>query len=63
MAVLRKAIGEALNKPEVRAKLEAEGRTVVQPVETQQQANQYFDQYQTRVTQLIRSVGRKTNAA
>lgn len=63
VAVLRKAIGEALSKPELRAKLEAEGRTVVQPVDSQQQANQFFDQYQARVTQLIRNVGRKTNAA
>ncbi|QYY28632.1 MULTISPECIES: Bug family tripartite tricarboxylate transporter substrate binding protein [Cupriavidus] len=63
VAVLRKAIGEALSKADVRGKLEAEGRTVVQPVETQQQANKYFDQYQARVTELIRSVGRKTHAA
>jgi tripartite-type tricarboxylate transporter receptor subunit TctC len=63
VAVLRKAIGEALSKPEVRAKLEAEGRTVVQPIDSQQQANQFFEQYQARVTRLIRSVGRKTNAA
>lgn len=63
VAVLRKAIGEALNKPEIRAKLESEGRTVAQPIDSQAQASQVFDLYMARVTQLIRSVGRKTNAA
>ncbi|RWA55211.1 ABC transporter substrate-binding protein [Cupriavidus sp. UYMSc13B] len=63
VAVLRKAIGEALGKPEIRAKLEAEGRTVAQPIDSQEQANQVFDQYLGRVTQLIRNVGRKTNAS
>ncbi|MBP0628190.1 MULTISPECIES: tripartite tricarboxylate transporter substrate binding protein [unclassified Cupriavidus] len=62
VAVLRKAIGEALAKPDILAKLEAEGRTVARPIDSQAQANQAFDQYMTRVTQLIRSVGRKTNA-
>lgn len=61
VAVLRKAIGEALAKPDIRARLEAEGRTVAQPIDTQAQANQVFDRYMTRVTQLVRSVGRKTN--
>ncbi|CAG2147167.1 hypothetical protein LMG31506_03560 [Cupriavidus yeoncheonensis] len=63
VAVLRQAIGEALSKPELRARLEAEGRTVEQPIDSQQQANQFFDQYLARATQLIRSVGRKTTAA
>ncbi|SCV00752.1 Extra-cytoplasmic solute receptor [Cupriavidus necator] len=63
VAVLRKAIGEALAKPEIRAKLEAEGRTVAQPINSQEQANQVFDQYMGRVTQLIRNVGRNTNAS
>lgn len=62
VAVLRKAIGEALAKPEIRAKLEAEGRTVAQPNDNQAQANQLFDQYMGRVSQLIRNVGRKTAA-
>ncbi|CAG9181325.1 hypothetical protein LMG23992_04477 [Cupriavidus laharis] len=59
----RLIIGEALGKPELRAKLKAEGRTVAQPIDSQLQANQFFDQYQLRVTQLIRGVGWKTNAA
>ncbi|MGO4151737.1 tripartite tricarboxylate transporter substrate binding protein [Cupriavidus sp. YAF13] len=59
VALLRGAIGDALAKPEIRAKLEAEGRTVARPIDSQAQANQYFDQYMGRVTQLIRSVGRK----
>jgi tripartite-type tricarboxylate transporter receptor subunit TctC len=63
VAVLRKAIGEALAKPEIRAKLEAEGRTVAQPIDRQEQANQVFDQYLARVNKLIHGVGRKTNAA
>lgn len=63
VAVLRKAIGEALAKPDIRARLEAEGRTVAQPIDSQAQANQVFDRYMTRVTQLVRSVGRKTNGA
>lgn len=63
VAVLRKAIGEALANPEIRAKLEAEGRTVASPITSQAQANQAFDGYMNRVTQLIRSVGRQTNAA
>lgn len=62
VAVLRKAIGEALAKPEIRSKLEAEGRTVAQPIDNQAQANQLFDQYMGRVSQLIRNVGRKTAA-
>jgi len=61
VAVLRKAIGEALAKPDIRARLEAEGRNVAQPIDSQAQANQVFDRYMTRVTQLVRSVGRKTN--
>lgn len=63
VAVLRKAIGEALAKPEIRARLEAEGRTVAQPIDRQEQANQVFDQYMARVTRLIQSVGRKANAS
>lgn len=62
VAVLRKAIGEALVNPELRAKLEAEGRKIEAPISSQAQANQAFDGYLTRVTQLIRSVGRLTNS-
>ncbi|RDK11814.1 Bug family tripartite tricarboxylate transporter substrate binding protein [Cupriavidus lacunae] len=63
VAVLRKAIGEALAKPDIRARLEAEGRTVGQPIDSQEQANRVYDQYMARVTKLIHSVGRKTNAS
>lgn len=62
VAVLRKAIGEALANPEIRGKLEAEGRTVASPIGSQAQADQAFDLYMNRVTQLIRAVGRKTAA-
>jgi tripartite-type tricarboxylate transporter receptor subunit TctC len=59
VAVLRKAIGEALAKPEIRTRLEAEGRFVAHPIESQAQANQVFDQFMGRVAQLIGGVGRK----
>lgn len=62
VAVLRKAIGHALATPEIRGRLEAEGRTVAAPIDSQAQANQAFDLYMSRVTELIRSVGRKTGA-
>ncbi|MEM5275663.1 tripartite tricarboxylate transporter substrate binding protein [Cupriavidus taiwanensis] len=63
VAVLRRAIGAALARPEIRAKLEAEGRTVLQPIDSQEQANRVFEQYLARVNKLIQGVGRKPNAA
>ena len=63
VAVLRKAVGEALANPEIRTKLEAEGRTVAWPIDSQAKANQSFDLYMSRVSQLIRMVGRKTNGS
>lgn len=62
IAVLRKAIGEALANPEIRAKLELEGRKVASPITTQQQADQSYAQQLQRVTELIRSVGRQPRA-
>ena len=62
IAVLRKAIGEALSNPEIRAKLEQEGRNVASPITTQQQADQSFDMQFQRVADLIRSVGRQPRA-
>lgn len=59
VAVLRQAIGEALAKPEIRERLEAEGRTVVQPVSDPAVVQQYFDGYAQRVNDLIQGVGRR----
>ncbi len=59
VTLLRNAIGAALLNPEIRARLEAEGRTVAQPTSNQAAANQAFDQYLLRVGELIRTVGRK----
>ena len=59
VTILRNAIGAALLNPEIRARLEAEGRTVAQPTDSQAAANQTFDQYLLRVGELIRTVGRK----
>jgi len=59
VTLLRNAIGTALLNPEIRARLEAEGRTVAQPTASQAAANQAFDLYLLRVSELIRSVGRK----
>lgn len=63
VAVLRKAIGEALAKPEIRARLEAEGRNVAQPIASQAQADQAFERQQARLGQLIQALGRKNLAA
>lgn len=62
IAVLRQAIGEALAKPEIRAKLELEGRNVANPIATQQQADQNYDLQYKRIAELIRSVGRQPRA-
>ncbi|MGE8317870.1 MAG: tripartite tricarboxylate transporter substrate binding protein [Comamonas sp.] len=62
MAVLRKAIGEALANPEIRTKLEQEGRNVASPIATQQQADDSFNTQYKRAADLIRSVGRQPRA-
>jgi tripartite-type tricarboxylate transporter receptor subunit TctC len=62
IAVLRKAIGEALANPEIRARLEQEGRNVAQPITTQQQADQNYDMQRKRITDMIRSIGREPRA-
>lgn len=59
VSILRNAIGAALLSPDIRARLEAEGRTVAQPIDSQAAANQVFDQYLQRVAELMRTVGRK----
>lgn len=59
MAVLRKAIGEAVAKPEIRSRLEAEGRKVERPMETQAQADAAFKEMTDRVAALLKVLGRK----
>jgi tripartite-type tricarboxylate transporter receptor subunit TctC len=62
VAVLRKAIGEAVAKPEIRSRLEAEGRKVERPMETQAQADAAFKEMTDRVAALLKVLGRKNLA-
>ncbi len=56
---LRAAIGHAQSQPEVRARLEAEGRMVLQPFTTQAQADAYLTNMFNRYLQLLKDVGRQ----
>ena len=58
VAVLRRAIGEAVTRPDIRSRLEAEGRIVAQPLERQEQADAVFEKSLARVTQLVKTLGR-----
>lgn len=62
VAVLRNAISTALATPEIRNKLESEGRNVRQPISTQAQADEVFQQQYQRLQKLIQTVGRKALA-
>ncbi|GAO25900.1 extra-cytoplasmic solute receptor [Alicycliphilus sp. B1] len=62
VAALRKAIGEAVVKPEIRSRLEAEGRKVAQPTETQAQADAAFKEMTDRIAALLKVLGRKNLA-
>ncbi|MCM2348285.1 MAG: tripartite tricarboxylate transporter substrate binding protein [Acidovorax soli] len=64
VAVLRKAIAEAVAKPEIRGRLEAEGRKVAHPTElqTQVQADAAFKEMTDSVASLLKVLGR-TNLA
>ena len=57
-ARLRAAVGHALRQPDIRAKLEAEGRTVMQPVATQVEADAYLNLQVQRYGQLLKDIGR-----
>lgn len=59
---LRQAVNEALAKPEIRAKLELEGRNVAQPITDQAQADRMFEQQLDRMVRLVKTVGRPINA-
>ncbi len=63
VAVLRKAIGEAVSRPDIRGRLEAEGRKVAQPMETQAQADAAFKEMVDRIANLLKLMGRKNLAA
>lgn len=56
---LRAAVGHALRQPEVRARLEAEGRTVLQPLATQAEADAYLMTMFKRYLQLLKDVDRQ----
>ncbi|WP_404301201.1 Bug family tripartite tricarboxylate transporter substrate binding protein [Alicycliphilus denitrificans] len=62
VAALRKAIGEAVLKPEIRGRLEAEGRKVAQPTESQAQADAAFKEMIDSVASLLKALGRKNLA-
>lgn len=62
VAALRKAIGEAVVKPEIRGRLEAEGRKVERPTESQAQADAAFKEMTDRVAALLKVLGRKNLA-
>ncbi|MDW5444916.1 tripartite tricarboxylate transporter substrate binding protein [Polaromonas sp. SM01] len=56
---LRVAVGHALQQADVRARLEAEGRTVLLPLATQAQADAYLVAQVNRYIQLLKDVGRQ----
>jgi len=61
--ILRQAIGKALSNPDIRARLESEGRTVGHPVDNQQRADEDFTRMYERLAQLVQSLGRENLAA
>ncbi|MFT3800322.1 MAG: tripartite tricarboxylate transporter substrate binding protein [Burkholderiaceae bacterium] len=56
--VLRHAVEVALTTPDIRARLEQEGRHVAKPIRTQAEADQAFADQHQRITSLVRQVGR-----
>ena len=60
VAILRGAVNEALSKPEIRARMEAEGRFIYPLVKDQAQADQVFNQFLTSTSDLLKSVGRQS---
>lgn len=59
VAVLRKALGEVLSAPDIRTRLESEGRTVAQPIDSQDAADRIFERQRRMVAALFERVGRK----
>ncbi|MNV85403.1 Tripartite tricarboxylate transporter family receptor [compost metagenome] len=62
VTILRNAVSAALATPAIRSKLESEGRNVRQPINSQSQADEVFQQQYARLNQLIQAVGRKALA-
>ena len=58
MATLRDAIHQALARPELRERLEQEGKTLLEPVSSQAECDQRFERMTQRMTALVQSVGR-----
>jgi len=56
---LRASVARALTQPDVRARLEAEGRTVLQPFATQAQADDYLVAQLDRYTRLLKDIDRE----
>jgi len=56
---LRAAVGHALRQPEVRSRLENEGRAVLQPFATQAAADEYQVAELTHYTKLLKEAGRQ----
>ncbi len=59
VAVLRKAIGEVLNVPGIRTRLESEGRIVARSIDSQDAADQIFARQRRMVAELFKRVARK----
>ena len=60
VAVLRGAVANALGTPDIRARLEAEGRLVVQPMLDPAVVDAYFANMLKRTTGLLAAIGRDT---
>lgn len=56
---LRASVGRALKQADVRARLEAEGRTVLEPFATQAQADAYLVAQLDRYTRLLKEIDRE----
>lgn len=59
VAALRVAVGDALTNPEIRAKLEEQGKFIHKPVGAQAEADKSFNASYRRLGALIESIGRK----
>ncbi len=61
--VLRKAVEVALTTPDIRSRLEQEGRHIATPVKSQAEADKAFATQHQRIDGLVKLVGRKVNNA
>lgn len=58
MATLRAAVHQALARPDLRERLEQEGKSLLEPVSMQAECDQRFERMTQRMTALVQSVGR-----